>query len=253
MMRPIQVEWEVLKSKADCLPSAGQVAVGVGPFNLPSSNLSSKNRLRILLADDHSVVRQGLRQILSDALPHATFDEATNAAQVLQFVSSQNWSVLVLDISLPDRSGLEALHEIRKSHPRLPVIMLSIHPEDQFAVPCLKAGAAGYLTKTSAPEELVKAVQKVVSGGRYVSAGLAEQLASNLDLDATLPPHSVLSDREYQVMLMIASGRPLKQIAASLWVSIKTVSTYRSRILEKMRAKCNAELTRYALAHHLID
>jgi DNA-binding NarL/FixJ family response regulator len=131
--------------------------------------------------------------------------------------------------------------------------MLSIHPEDQFAVPCLKAGAAGYLTKTSAPEELVKAVQKVVSGGRYVSAGLAEQLASNLDLDATIPPHRTLSDREYQVMLMIATGRPLKQIAASLWVSTKTVSTYRSRILEKMKATCNAELTRYALAHHLID
>jgi DNA-binding NarL/FixJ family response regulator len=253
MMRSIQVEWEVLRSKADCLTNASQIPGGANPFNFQSSSLSSKSRLRILLADDHSVVRQGLRQILSDALPYATFAEATNAAQVLDFVSNQNWSVLVLDISMPDRSGLEALREVRKARPRLPVIMLSIHPEDQFAVPCLKAGAAGYLTKTSAPEELVKAVQKVVSGGRYVSAGLAEQLASNLDLDATIPPHRMLSDREYQVMLMIATGRPLKQIAASLWVSIKTVSTYRSRILEKMKATCNAELTRYALAHHLID
>jgi two-component system invasion response regulator UvrY len=253
MMRSIQVEWEVLRSKAACLQDASPVPVGISPVPLQSPSLSSKNRLRILLADDHSVVRQGLRQILSYALPHATFDEATNAAQVLDFVSNQNWSVLVLDISMPDRSGLEALREIRKARPHLPVIMLSIHPEDQFAVLCLKAGAAGYLTKTSAPEELVKAVQKVVSGGRYVSAGLAEQLASNLDLDTSIPPHRMLSDREYQVMLMIASGRPLKQIAASLWVSIKTVSTYRSRILEKMKAKCNAELTRYALTHHLID
>jgi two-component system, NarL family, invasion response regulator UvrY len=209
--------------------------------------------MHILLADDHSVVRQGLRQILSRALPCATFEEATNAAQVASLVSNQYWSVVVLDISLPDRNGLEALRDIKQIRPSLPVIMLSIHSEDQYAVPSLKAGAAGYLTKTSATEELVKAIRKVVSGGRYVSAGLAEQLASNLDLDASVPLHRKLSDREYQVMLMIAAGKPLKEIGVQLWVSIKTVSTYRSRILEKMNAKHNADLTRYAVMNNLID
>lgn len=208
--------------------------------------------MRILLADDHAVVRHGLKQILSESFPSAVCDEASSGEQALELVQANNPSVVVLDMSLPDQSGLEVLRSIHRSHPKLPVVVLSAHPEEQFAVRTLKAGASGYLNKESAPEELVKAIRSAVRGGRYVSPRLAEKLAFDLQFVSARPVHETLSDREYQVMVMIAGGISLKEIANRLSVSIKTVSTYRSRVLEKLHLKSNAELVRYALQNRLI-
>jgi len=209
--------------------------------------------IKILIADDHAVVRRGLKQILAEEPNMAVFGEACNAQEVLKNVREQNWDIVILDITMPDRSGLEVLKELKNIRPKLPVLILSIHPEEQYAVRVLKAGAAGYMTKESAPEELVKAVRKVIRGSKYISPSLAEKLAFDLETDSEKPLHETLSDREYQVMCMIASGKTVKEIAKELYLSVKTISTHRARILEKMKMKTNAELTHYAIKNRLVD
>ncbi len=209
--------------------------------------------MKILLADDHAVVRRGLKQILADDFKRATFGEARNAQEALDLVWKDNWDVVILDITMPGRSGLEVLREIKKSRPKLPVLVLSMHPENQFAVRVLKRGAAGYMTKESAPEELVGAIKKVLAGGRYVSTSLAEKLATYVSSESQKPPQELLSDREFQVLRLIASGKIVSEIAKELSLSVKTISTYRTRILEKMGLRNNAELMHYAMQHQLIE
>ncbi len=209
--------------------------------------------MNILIADDHAVVRRGLKEILADALPGAHFSEAGNGDEVLNRLADSATGLLVLDINMPGRSGLDVLRDVKNIYPRLPVIVLSMQPEDQYAVRCLRAGAAAYINKDSAPEELAQAARKILAGGRYVSPRLAEHLVAQLDRPTDKPLHELLSDRELEVMIMIASGVPLKEIGGRLNVSVKTVSTYRSRIMEKMELKSNAEMTRYAMTHQMID
>jgi DNA-binding NarL/FixJ family response regulator len=181
------------------------------------------------------------------------FYEAGSGDEVLSRLAVSQISVLVLDINMPGRSGLEVLREVKSGHPRLPVIILSVQPEDQYAMRCLRAGAAAYINKDSAPEELAQATRKVLSGGRYVSSQLADKLVARLDEPIDKPLHELLSDREHEVLRMIAAGVPLTEIADRLYISVKTVSTYRARIMEKMKMNSNAELTRYAITSHLID
>lgn len=209
--------------------------------------------IRALIADDHAVVRQGLKQILGDTPEMLVAGEATNGQEVLDKVRAEPWDVVVLDISMPDRSGLDVLKQLRSERPKLPVLVLSMHSEDQYAVRVLKAGASGYLTKDSAPDELVKAIRKVVSGGTYVSSFLAEKLAFEIGTDSSRLPHETLSDREFQVLRLIAAGESVTEIAAELYLSVKTVSTYRARLLQKMNLTTNAELMHYAMQNHLID
>jgi DNA-binding NarL/FixJ family response regulator len=209
--------------------------------------------MRILIADDHAVVRRGLKEILAEALPDVEFSEAGNGDEVLSHLGKTPISLLVLDISMPGRSGMDVLREVKHAYPRIPVIILSCQPEEQYAVRCLRAGATAYINKESAPEELAMATKKILSGGRYVSSSLAEKLVANLDEDADKPLHELLSDREFEVMKMIAAGVPLTEIGDRLHVSVKTISTYRARIMEKMQMKSNAELTRYAMTNSLID
>jgi DNA-binding NarL/FixJ family response regulator len=209
--------------------------------------------MHILIADDHAVVRRGLREILTDALPGAAFSEAGNGDEVLSRLGKAQVSMLVLDINMPGRSGMDVLRDVKHTFPRLPIIILSCQPEEQYAVRCLRAGAAAYINKESAPEELATATRKILSGGRYVSASLAEKLIADLDESAGKPLHDLLSDREHEVMKMIAAGVPLTEIGERLHVSVKTISTYRARIMEKMQMKSNAELTRYAMTKGLID
>ncbi|MCS6243018.1 MAG: response regulator transcription factor [Opitutus sp.] len=210
------------------------------------------NTMRILIADDHAVVRQGLKQILAAEFKQAVFGEASTGQQALELAWRENWDVLVLDITMPGQNGLDVLKAIKKSRPRLPVLMLSMHPEDQFAVRMLKIGAAGYMTKESAPAELVGAVKKVISGGRYVSPALAEKMAAYLAIDVQTAPHERLSDREFVVLRLIASGKTVSAIAQELSLSVKTVSTYRTRILEKTGMQNSAELTHYAIQNQLV-
>lgn len=209
--------------------------------------------MRVLLVDDHTVVRLGLKQILAEEFKRAVFGEARNAQETLDLISKEPWDIVLLDITMPGRSGLDVMHEIKKQRARLPVLVLSIHPESQFAVRALKLGAAGYMTKESAAEELVAAVKKVLAGGRYVSKSLAEALAMNLSSDAAKPPQELLSDREFQVLRLIAAGRIVSEIARELALSVKTISTYRRRILEKMGLRNNAELMYFAMRHQLVD
>jgi DNA-binding NarL/FixJ family response regulator len=209
--------------------------------------------MHILIADDHAVVRRGLKDILADALPGARFSEAGCGTEVLSLLAASQVGVLVLDINMPGRSGLDILREVKSNYPRLPVIILSVHSEDEYAMRCLRAGAAAYITKDSAPEELAQAIKKILGGSHYVSPRLADKLVSWLDQSTDNPPHELLSDREHEVMRKIASGVPLTEIADQLDVSVKTVSTYRARILEKMKMKSNAEITRYAMTHQLIE
>jgi DNA-binding NarL/FixJ family response regulator len=209
--------------------------------------------MHILIADDHAVVRRGLREILADALPDANFSEVGNGDEVMSHLGKSPTSLLVLDISMPGRSGMDVLRDVKHAYPRMPVIILSCQPEDQYAVRCLRAGAAAYINKESASEELAKATMKILSGGRYVSASLAEKLVASLDESVNKPPHELLSDREYEVMRMIAAGVPLTEIGEKLHVSVKTISSYRARIMEKMQLKSNADLTRYAMTHSMID
>jgi two-component system, NarL family, invasion response regulator UvrY len=209
--------------------------------------------MKVLITDDHAVLRRGLRQILEDGFGKIQFGEAANAGEAIAHVAKEHWDLVVLDITMPGRSGLDALKEIKALKPNMRVLVLSVHSEDQFAVRVLKAGASGFLNKDSAPEELVKAVRKVLAGGRYVSASLAEKLAFNLDHPSDLMPHQKLSDREFQVLRMIGSGKTVSEIAEELGLSVKTVSTYRARILEKMNLNTNAELTRYAFENKLVE
>jgi len=209
--------------------------------------------LRILIADDHPVVRRGLRQIVADSRDMAVVDEATNGWEVLSKVRVSDYDVVLLDIAMPGMDGLDVLTQLKHERPRLPVLMLSMYPEEQFAKRAIRAGASGYVTKESAAEELVGAIRKVSTGGKYVSSALAEKLALDLERGGKQPPHETLSDREYQVMSLIASGKTVTGIARELSLSVKTISTYRSRILEKMNLKNNAELTNYAIKNGLIS
>lgn len=209
--------------------------------------------IKIFIADDHPVVRKGLREIIEETSDMRVADEASNGQEVLAKVFKKDFDVVLLDISMPGRSGLDILKELKSQLPKLAVLVLSIHPEEQYAVQVLKAGAAGYLTKKSAPDELVTALRKVSAGGKYVSPSLAEKLASALETGIDKPPHETLSAREYEVMRKIASGKTVAEIARELFLSPKTISTYRSRILEKMGIKNNAELIRYAIKNRLVD
>lgn len=208
---------------------------------------------RILIADDHAVVRHGLRQLLR-AIPEVShIGEAQNAKEVMALAQTEPWDLIVLDLTLPDKIGIEVLKDLKRDFPQTPVLVLSMLPEDQYGMSVLKAGAAGYLTKESAPEELVNAVQKVLRGGRYISAGLAEYLAFDLGTNHEKPLHETLSEREYEVMRLLASGKTNSEIADQLALSTKTVSTYRSRILIKMKMRTNAELMSYAFRHKIVQ
>jgi len=207
---------------------------------------------RILLVDDHAMLRKGLKETLEEELARFTFGEADNAQQALELVWQKEWDLVVLDINLGERNGLELLAEIQKARPKLPVLVLSMYPVAEFAVRALKQGAAGYLNKQSAPEELVNAVQTLLAGRRYISAELADRLADDLVRDSSKLPHEELSTREYQVMLMLASGKIQKEIAAELSLSAKTVSTYHTRILKKLGLKNDIEVSRYAMQNKLV-
>ncbi len=209
--------------------------------------------IKILIADDHAIVREGLKQIVAETPDMVVADEASSGHEVLDKVRNNEYTVVVLDISMPGGDGLNILKQIKKEKFKLPVLVLSVHPEEQYAVRVLKAGAAGYLTKESAPSELISAIRRVSSGRKYVSSLLAEKLAFDLQSEGETSLHETLSDREFQVMCMIASGKRVKDIGEELCLSVKTISTYRSRILEKMRMKNSAELTHYALKYGLVE
>ena len=208
--------------------------------------------IRVLIADDHAVVRRGLRQVLADEGDMKVVAEAQNAQELLALARRHPCDVMVLDISMPGRNGLDVLRELRKEFPKVAALVLSMHPEDQYAVQAFRAGASGYLTKESAPEELVGAIRKVVGGGRYVSTSLAEKLAVDLATDHDKAPHETLSTREFQILCMIGSGKSVTEIGDELALSVKTVGTYRARILEKMNMHSNAELIRYAIHKKLV-
>jgi two-component system invasion response regulator UvrY len=208
--------------------------------------------LKILIADDHPVVRRGLKQIVAEIPGMAVIDEAVNGWEVLSKIKTCDYDVVLLDITMPGKDGIDVLTQMKSEKSRLPVLVLTMHPEEQFAVRALRAGASGYLTKESAADELVTAIQKLSSGGKYVSSSLAEKLASVVQ-EAEQLPHETLSNREYQVMCLLASGRTTTQIAGELSLSVKTISTYRSRILEKMKMKNNAELIHYAIENRLVS
>lgn len=209
--------------------------------------------MKILIADDHTIVREGIKQIVTSMPQVAAVEEASTGFEVIEKINANHYDVVLLDISMPGKSGLDVLKEIKTNKPKLPVLILSIHSEDQYAKRVLKAGAAGFIPKHTAPEELKKAILKASSGGRYVSNHLAEKLATELGLNNTQALYETLSDREFQVLQKIASGKSLKDIADELFISIKTVSTYRTRILEKLHLNNNAELIKYALENELID
>lgn len=211
------------------------------------------DKTKILIADDHVIVREGLKQIVAETSDMVVADEAGSGHEVLNKVLKNDYDVVVLDITMPGMNGVDILNQLKNQRPELPVLILSIHPEEQYAVRVLRAGASGYLTKESAPDELIAAIRKVSAGKKYVSSSLAEKLAFELETDTEKPLHETLSDREYQVMCMIASGKTVKEIAEELFLSVKTISTYRARILKKMIMKNNAELTYYAIKHGLVE
>ena len=208
---------------------------------------------RILLVDDHPVVRQGVKHVLATAFHPALVGEAANADEGMKELRNTEWDIMVLDLTLPGTSGLDLLKNLRREHPTLPVLVLSMHPPDQFARRAMNAGASGYLAKDSPPAELVKAVGEVIAGRRYLNPAVIEELAMNLQPERGQRPHEVLSDREYQVLRMIASGLTVSQVATRLTLSVKTVSTYRARVLEKMHMKTTAELMHYGIQQNLVD
>ncbi len=209
--------------------------------------------IKILVADDHPVVREGIRRIVTDAGDLCISDEATNGRELLERARRVEHDVIVLDLFMPDIDGLELLKQLKRERPKTRVLIFSMHSEDQLAIRALKAGAAGYLTKHSGSAELVEALRKIVAGGRSISSSMAEKLAGHLADDAAQPPHEKLSDREYQVLRMIAAGKSTRQISQELSLSVKTISTYRARIFEKMQMKCPAQLAAYAVRHGLTD
>ncbi len=208
--------------------------------------------IKVLITDDHAVVRKGLKQIIDETPGMLAVDEAASGHEAMEKIRKNEYDVVLLDIAMPGKSGLDTLKELKLERPSLPVLILTIYPEEQYALRVLKAGAAGYLTKESAPAELVTAIKKVSEGGRYISPSLAEKLAFNIGTDTDIDPHEKLSDREYQVMCMIASGKTVSDIADEMSLSVKTISTYRTRILEKMGMKNNAEMTHYAIKKELV-
>jgi two-component system invasion response regulator UvrY len=209
--------------------------------------------IKVVVVDDHAVVREGLKRIISENSGMTVSGEAADGHEALQVIKKDPCDVVLLDITMPNKSGLDVLKELHAESPRLPVLVLSMHPEDQYAVRVLRAGAAGYVTKESAPAKLVQAIRKVVRGGKYVSPALAERLVYDLGSETDKAPHEILSDREYQVLCMIASGKTVTNIAEELVLSVKTISTYRVRILEKLKMNNNAEITRYAIKEGLVD
>lgn len=206
--------------------------------------------MKILIADDHAIVRKGLRQIVEQT-GNMSVDEAVNGQDVLVKVRGERWDVLILDISMPGGNGLDVLQEVKHMLPNLPILVLSVHPEDQYAIRVLKAGASGYMNKDCAPDELLNAIQKVYSGGKYISPKLAEQLACAISGNYDALPHEILSDREYRVLVMIGAGKSVSEIADELTLSVKTVSTYRARILEKLNLRNNADMIRYVIEKQL--
>ncbi|RME96077.1 MAG: DNA-binding response regulator [Verrucomicrobia bacterium] len=209
--------------------------------------------MKFLVADDHAVVRRGLREILEESFAGCVVEEAGDIAATLAALERGEWDLLVLDLQMPGGSGLELLRTVRQLRPQLPVLVLSVHPEDPYGIRTIRAGAAGYLTKESAPEELVAAVGRILRGGRYISPALAERLAAVLEEGGGRPPHERLSNREFEVLVRLGRGQTVKQIALELHLSEKTVSTYRTRLLEKLGLQTTAELIRYALAHGLTE
>jgi two-component system invasion response regulator UvrY len=208
--------------------------------------------IKILIADDHTLVRKGLKQLLMDTKGIERVDEAGDGKETINKVNKKDYDLVLLDISLPGRSGIDVLKQLKSHKPKLPVLILSMHPEEQYAVRSLRAGASGYLTKESAPDELIDAIRKVANGGKYITSSLAEKLAGEIGPRTEKPLHETLSDREYQVMCMIASGKTVKDIAEELNLSVKTISTHRARILRKMHMDNNAQLTHYAIKHGLV-
>lgn len=215
--------------------------------------MSTKHTINVLIADDHAIVREGLKQILADTGDIAVAGEAENGLEAIKLVRQGKGDVLLLDISLPDRNGIEVLKQVRKEIPDVVVLILTMHREDQYAIRSLKAGAAGYLNKQSAPAELVNAIRQVAGGRKYVSAALAQELANQINEEREVPPHETLSDREFQTLTMIASGKTVSDIAQELALSVKTISMYRSRLLQKMKLRHNAELTHYAIKNRLVE
>ena len=211
------------------------------------------DKIHVLIADDHAIVRQGLKQILSETEDMLVTGEADDGAEARDLARQQPWDVFLLDVSMPNRNGIDTLKQLKKEFPRLPVLILSMHPEEQYAVRALKAGASGYLTKQSAPELLVTAIRQVASGQKYLSPAVAQQLAEAISDNTEKSPHERITDREYQVLVMIAAGKTLTQVAEQLNLGVATVSTYRARLLEKMGLKSTAELIRYGLEHGLAE
>lgn len=215
---------------------------------------AAQETIRILIADDHAIVREGLKQILADTKDMVVAGDAENGNDAIKLARRGDSDVLLLDISMPDKSGIEVLKQVKKESPKIAVLMLSMHREDQYAIRSLKAGASGYLNKQSAPAELVDAIRQVAAGRKYISPALAQELANQVgDENRETPPHETLSDREYQTLVMIASGKTVSDIAAELTLSVKTISMYRSRLLQKMKMRHNAELTHYAIKNHLVE
>ncbi|MRW86467.1 response regulator [Pseudoduganella sp. FT26W] len=215
--------------------------------------MTEKAIIKVFIADDHAIVREGLKQILAETRDIVVAGEAENALDAIKLFRKSDCQVMLLDISLPDRNGIEVLKQLKKEKPELAVLMLSMHREDQYAIRSLKAGAAGYLTKQSAPKELVTAIRQVSNGLKYISPALAQELANHVGEDHEAPLHDTLSDREYQTLTMIASGKTVGTIAKELSLSVKTVSEYRARLLVKMKLKNSAELTHYAIKNQLIE
>ena len=209
--------------------------------------------IKILIADDHTIFREGLKHILAEYPDLVVADEANNGQEVLDKIWKNNYDMVLLDITMPGMTGLEVLKQLKNEKPKLPVLILSMHPEEQYAIRVLRAGASGYLTKESAPDELITAIRKISQGRKYITPSLAERLATEVEADSEKPLHDILSDREYQVLRMIAAGKTVKHIAKELSLSIKTVSTYRTRIMEKMKMKTNAEVMHYVIKHQLLD
>lgn len=215
-------------------------------------NLLKTKMIKILIADDHTMFREGLKRIIAEYPDLIVSGEAKNGNEVIEKIFNNDFDIILLDIAMPGLNGLEVLKQLKKEKPKMPVLIITAHPEEQYAVRVMKAGASGYIMKESAPDELITAIRKISQGRKYITSSLAEKLAFEIQEEAQKPAHEILSDREYQVLLMIASGKTVSQIGKELFLSVKTVSSYRTRILEKMKMKTNAELTHYVIKNNLL-